>query len=119
MGYTLHASLVGLHTLAFFKSIHRLGTVPTAVSKGAIQAGNFLFAHIFFCHADQTECWWDNNGDTGAWRHWQKPVAFLMCASGCMFYVLGKEKPSQQHEGRASYHVHAEPNSGLEHDNLL
>ena len=38
LSYTLHAVLVGVHSLAFFKSVRRLGSVPTAISKGAQQA---------------------------------------------------------------------------------
>jgi len=162
--YALHASMVGLHTLAFFKSVRRLGArsigqrgrlggavaghhglhslhlkaqgcsshswgealrvrshrevvafrieaahvddfaafdhpgaVPTAISKGTQQAGNFLFAHLFFCGVDPHECIWNNrHGDdeAGSWRavwsSWQKPVAFLFCCAGVVVYMLGR-----------------------------
>jgi len=108
--YALHAALVGMHTLAFFKSVRRLGTVPTAISKGAQQAGNFLFAHLFFCHVDRHECMWVNDGtrDGGGdgdgrgaswwatWSQWQKPAAFLLCCAGCVVYVLGKEPDAER-----------------------
>ena len=95
--YALHATLVGLHTLAFFKSVRRLGTVPTAISKGVQQAGNFVFAHLFFCGVDPHECIWSNehaDGDEAGWRQvwsrWQKPAAFLFCCAGVVVYMLGR-----------------------------
>ena len=95
--YALHAMLVGLHTLAFFKSVRRMGTVPTAISKGAQQAGNFLFAHLFFCHTDANECMWRESSsqlETSGWRPvWdrlQKPIAFVLCCSGCVIYMVGR-----------------------------
>ena len=45
-GYFLYAAMVGLHSLSFWKSVHRMGTVPCAVAKGAQQAGVFAFSHI-------------------------------------------------------------------------
>lgn len=33
-GYILYGTLVGLHSLSFWKSVNLLGTIPTAVSKG-------------------------------------------------------------------------------------
>ena len=96
--YALHASLVGLHTLAFFKSVRKLGAVPTAISKGVQQAGNFICAHIFFCRVDVHECIWHNahRGSTtqlAAWRtwsQWQKPLAILVCCAGVVIYMLDK-----------------------------
>lgn len=88
--YGLFALMVGLHSLSFWKSVHRLGTVPTAVSKGAQQAGIFVCAHVFFCSTDEHECLWRNGRGTSAWSHWQKPTACLLCVAGCVAYVLGK-----------------------------
>ena len=116
--YSLHAVLVGVHTLAFFKSVRRLGTVPTAISKGAQQAGNFAFAHIFFCKVDPHECIWSNGPDdkaatapggggggttASAWSHWQKSVAFLMCCVGCVMYILSKPTAAVKPTGSPIY----------------
>ena len=106
-GYSLHALLVGAHTLAFFHCIKRLGTVPLAVSKGAQQAGSFLFSHIFFCSSDPNECFYTprhSSSESGlgtrfapmlrAWAHWQKTSAFVLCCVGVLVYALGKDAPS-------------------------
>ena len=98
--YALHAVLVGVHTLAFFKSVHRLGAVPTAFAKGATQAGSFAFAHLLFCQVDYHECiWWNGDvkgSDLGgwqlAWSHWQKSIAFVFCCAGVMCYLLGRSE---------------------------
>jgi len=76
-GYFLFAVLVAIHAVSFWKSVYRLGTVPTAVSKGAQQSGVFLFAHILFCHRDPTECLWNNSKATEhtLWSQWQKSAA--------------------------------------------
>ena len=52
--YALFATLVGFHALCFWKAVRRMGTVPTAVSKGAQQSGVFLMAHVLFCKWDET-----------------------------------------------------------------
>ena len=49
--YASYGLLVGFHTLAFWKTMRRLGTVPVAVSKGTQQALPFLLSHILFCHS--------------------------------------------------------------------
>jgi len=99
--YALHSALVGLHTLAFFQSLRRVGTVAVAVSKGAQQAATFICAHFFFCHVDPHECFWRPSGYAApgspwqrAWDRWQKPVAFTMCCAGCVVYMLAKEGSS-------------------------
>ena len=91
-GYTLFAFLIGTHALCFWKAVHCMGTVPTAVSKGVQQSGVFLFAHILFCHQDPTECLW-NNDHTKAntlWNRWQKSAALACCCTGVMIYSLSK-----------------------------
>ena len=88
--YGLFALMVGLHSLAFWKSVHRLGTVPTAVSKGAQQAGIFVVAHLAFCSTDEHECLWPRGHGGTTWSHWQKPTACALCVAGCVAYVLGK-----------------------------
>ncbi|CAE8596606.1 unnamed protein product [Polarella glacialis] len=100
---TLYAVAVGVHSLSFWKSVYKLGTVPVAVSKGAQQAGCFVFAHIFFCHVDykdltarsrRKECMYWNHGDS-AWTHSQKPIAFLLCTLGVVIYSCGKNPKNQ------------------------
>lgn len=54
IGFCFYGMMVGLHSLSFWKSIHKVGTVPTAVAKGAQQAGVFLFSHIIFCSYDRS-----------------------------------------------------------------
>ena len=49
--YASYGLLVGFHTLAFWKTMRRLSTVPVAVSKGTQQALPFLLSHILFCHS--------------------------------------------------------------------
>lgn len=94
-GYTMFAILVGVHALSFWKSVHRLGTVPTAVSRGAQQSGVFIFAHVLFCSKDPTECLWNNsrNQTHTLWSQWQKTAALLCCCAGVMVYSLGKKRP--------------------------
>ena len=90
-GYSMFALMVGLHSLAFWKSVCRLGTVPTAISRGAQQAGVFLVAHLLFCSSDPTECIWTNGrGEQTAWSQWQKSVALCCCVAGVVMYSLGK-----------------------------
>mmetsp|Transcript_57317 Transcript_57317/g.125545 ORF Transcript_57317/g.125545 Transcript_57317/m.125545 type:complete len:367 (+) Transcript_57317:28-1128(+) len=96
--YLLYGLMVGLHSLSFWKSVYKLGTVPTAVSKGAQQAGCFIFAHIFFCHIDDKECI-DNNNGSGLWSRMQKGVACLMCCLGVVVYALGKSRASPVADG--------------------
>ena len=55
-GYIMYASVVGLHSLSFWKSVNLIGTIPTAVSKGAQQGGVFIFSHIIYCKYDKREC---------------------------------------------------------------
>ncbi len=96
--YACHALLVGLHSLAFWKSLRRFGTVSLAVSKGAQQAGNFVVAHVLFCASDPTECLWNSGGAAlWSWSRWQKPAAFVACCTGCLVYALGREaRPSSK-----------------------
>lgn len=88
-GFGVYALTVGLHSLAFWKSIYRLGTVPTAVAKGAQQAGVFACSHLFFCHLDESECI-DYNYGNSLWNRLQKSVAFALCCFGVAVYSLNK-----------------------------
>ena len=88
--YSLFGLMVGLHSLSFWKSVRRLGTVATAVSKGAQQSGIFVVAHLCFCASDPTECLWHNGGGGTAWSKMQKPVACAVCIAGVVVFVLGK-----------------------------
>ena len=63
-GFALYGAMVGLHSLSFWKSIHKLGTVPTAVAKGAQQAGIFVFSHLVYCRIDRNECLTYNYGNS-------------------------------------------------------
>lgn len=89
-GYVMFSILVGFHALCFWKAIHCMGTVPTAVSKGAQQSGVFLFAHVFFCSSDPTECLWNNGRAHTVWSSWQKSAALACCCAGVVLYALGK-----------------------------
>ena len=91
LGFVFYALMVGLHSLSFWKSIHRLGTVPTAVAKGAQQAGIFVCSHLFFCHVDESECI-DYNYGNSLWNRMQKSVAFVLCCLGVVVYSLNKSK---------------------------
>ena len=102
--YALYGIMVALHSLSFWFSVNRLGTVPTAVAKGAQQAGVFVFSHLIFCtpHShpiDEHECldWNYPSENMGtARRNWskaQKSVALVMCLIGCAMYALNKNKP--------------------------
>ena len=95
VGYSLHVLLVGVHALAFFKSVSKVGAVPVAVSKGAQQAGSVALAHVLFCGVDEHECMWPDTSETSlgllAWSRWQKPAAFIVCCLGVVVYVLGTE----------------------------
>lgn len=109
-GYGLFALSVGLHALFFWRSVSRLGSVPTAVSRGVQQAGTFVCAHIFFCRVDPTECLWNNaHGDhTGpptAWSRWQKAAALASCCVGVAMFTIGRERQSRSRDG----HVKLEP----------
>jgi drug/metabolite transporter (DMT)-like permease len=88
-GFVFYALMVGLHSLSFWKSIYRLGTVPTAVAKGAQQAGVFACSHLFFCHVDESECI-DYNYGNSLWNRLQKSVAFALCCLGVAVYSLNK-----------------------------
>ena len=91
VGFALYAVMVGLHSLSFWKSIYKMGTVPTAVAKGAQQAGVFAFSHIIFCHVDKYECI-DYNYGNSLWNKLQKSVAFVFCCVGVLVYSLNKKK---------------------------
>ena len=91
--YAAYALLVGVHTLAFWELMGTIGTVPAALSKGAMQAGVFLLAHLLFCHVDPTQCLTASKKDTGAWGHMQKPFSFAVCTIGCLVYACIKKKP--------------------------
>jgi len=86
-GFVLFGALVGLHSLSFWKSVHRMGTVPCAVAKGAQQAGIFAFSHIIYCRVDSSQC--IDSGDT-TWEHMQKSVAFVFCCAGVLVYALNR-----------------------------
>ena len=101
VGYILFAVLVAVHALTFWKSVHRMGTVPTAVSKGAQQSAVFLCAHLLFCSSDPTECIWNNGRSHTLWSAWQKGAALACCCSGVMLYTLGKAKPRASPESSA------------------
>jgi drug/metabolite transporter (DMT)-like permease len=94
-GYIFFAVLVGIHALSFWKNVSNLGTVPTAVSKGAQQSGVFVFAHIFFCSQDPTECLWNNGKSHTMWSSLQKSVALTCCCVGVLLYSLGKPQRPQ------------------------
>jgi len=95
IGYSAYGVMVALHSLSFWKSVHQLGTVPTAVSKGAQQAGVFLFSHIIYCHYDKAECIDSNYGST-TWNHMQKSVAFVLCSLGVAVYSLNKYQAAKR-----------------------
>ena len=110
------AVLVGLHNLSFFKAVCKLGTVPTAVSKGVQQAGNFVFAHLLFCSTDPTECLWNNGkGKQTTWNHWQKACAFLFCCTGVVLCARLRCTPRQpvptrwRRQARAHTHTPCPP----------
>ena len=113
--YMTFALMVGMHTLAFWKSMPQMGTVTIAVSKGAQHAITFLFAHILFCHdaalddshvfhGDAHQCITSSthHGPNGtvlegtAWSKAQKPASFVVCSLGCQLYafVNKKKRPS-------------------------
>lgn len=92
-GYGGFSMMVGLHSLAFWKSVCKLGTVPTAVSRGAQQAGVFVVAHLLFCRVDPTECLWNNGrGEQTLWSKLQKSAALSCCVAGVVLYTLGKPR---------------------------
>ena len=89
--YAAYSLMVGVHSLAFWKTIGSLGTVPAALSKGAQQGGIFLLAHLLFCHVDPTEC--ITNAKKGdVWGAMQKPTSFVLCALGCLVYAVVKRR---------------------------
>ena len=92
--YSAFALMVGVHTLAFWKTMGSLGTVPAAISKGAQQGGTFLLAHLFFCATDASECMSDSRPGATTWSKVQKPLAFAVCCSGCLVYALVKKVPA-------------------------
>jgi len=99
-GYGLFALFVGLHALFFWRSVGRLGSVPTAVSRGVQQAGTFVCAHVFFCRVDPTECLWNNaRGDRtdppSLWSRWQKPAALASCCVGVAMFTIGRARHRQ------------------------
>ena len=91
--YAAFALMVGVHTLAFWKTMGSLGTVPAAISKGAQQGGTFLLAHLCFCASDASECMSDNRPGATTWSKVQKPLAFAVCCGGCLTYALVKRRP--------------------------
>lgn len=90
-GFVLYGAMVGLHSLSFWKSIHKMGTVSTAVAKGAQQAGIFVFSHLVYCGIDEAECMTNNSGST-LWSKMQKSVAFFCCTLGVVVYALNKNR---------------------------
>ena len=91
IGYVLYGVLVGVHSLSFWKSVNKLGTVSVAVSKGAQQAGVFIVSHIVYCSMDRNECMFYNHGNT-LWNKMQKSVAAILCVGGVVLYALSKKK---------------------------
>eukprot|EP00943_MAST-04B_sp_MAST-4B-sp1_P000005 g5.t1 len=91
LGYVLYGVLVGLHSLSFWKSVNKIGTVPTAVAKGAQQAGVFIVSHIVYCSIDRNECMFYNHGNT-LWNKMQKSVAAILCVTGVVVYAMSKKK---------------------------
>jgi len=89
-GYVLWTAALGVHSLSFIKCISKLGTVPTAISIGAQQAGNLVLAHILFCHADDSQCFWSEASGTTSWDRSRKTVGFSLCCVGCLVYMLGR-----------------------------
>ena len=96
VGFVLYGLLVGAHSLSFWKSVNKLGTVPTAVAKGAQQSGVFLASHIVFCSTDESECLWYNHGSS-LWNKMQKSVAAVLCIAGVVLYAL-KRRTKQEGE---------------------
>jgi drug/metabolite transporter (DMT)-like permease len=90
-GFSLYGVLVGLHSLSFWKSVNKLGTVPTAVAKGAQQAGVFVASHLVYCSIDENECLWYNHGKS-VWNKMQKSVAAVLCVAGVVVYTLNKQQ---------------------------
>jgi len=82
----------GLHTIAFFASVHRFGAVPVAVSKAITTSGAFIAVHLFFCGEDQTQCINYNHHNMRGWNALQKPVAIMLSLVGVTMYMLGKAK---------------------------
>ena len=89
--YCSFALMVGLHSLAFWKTMGSLGTVPAAVSKGVQQAGTIALAHLLFCDQDSHECLTHSSGSS-IWSKLQKPASFTLCCLGCMVYALLKKR---------------------------
>ena len=122
-GFVFYGLAVGLHSLSFWKSIHKMGTIPTAVAKGAQQAGIFAFSHIVYCHIDKTECITYNYGDS-LWNRMQKGVAFFCCTLGVVVYALNKRKGHAAADankgscasGRSGMAMAAKALLGREHD---
>jgi len=123
--YFAFAALVGVHTLAFWKTMPALGTVPLAVSKGAQQSLTFVLAHVLFCHGnehddgehlfrgDPHQCMTSvQNGNASghgggvahasSWSHMQKPLSFVVCCFGCVFYAVLKRPPPKRRLAPAS-----------------
>ena len=92
--YLAYALLVGLHSLSFWKSVVQMGTVATAISKGAQQAGILLACHIVYCSSIPSECLTSNGNNDSAWNAWQKPVACICSVCGVVVYALGR-RPRQ------------------------
>ena len=111
--YASYGLLVGFHTLAFWKTMRRLGSVPVAVSKGTQQALPFLLSHILFCHSarddahlfrgDPNLCMTgvsvngstDFDGHDALWSHLQKPLSFCICTAGVVLCALLEPAPAR------------------------
>mmetsp|Transcript_29124 Transcript_29124/g.37579 ORF Transcript_29124/g.37579 Transcript_29124/m.37579 type:complete len:384 (+) Transcript_29124:117-1268(+) len=91
IGFVFYGLMVGLHSLSFWKSIHKIGTVPTAVAKGAQQAGIFVFSHLIYCSYDESECI-DYNYGNSLWNKLQKSVSFCCCCIGVLIYTLNRNE---------------------------
>jgi drug/metabolite transporter (DMT)-like permease len=90
-GFVMYGFLVGLHSLSFWKSVNVIGTVPTAVAKGAQQAGVFVFSHIVYCNIDKHECMFGTSPKDTLWHKIQKSCAALFCVAGVVIYSLGRK----------------------------
>ena len=106
-GYALYGLMVGVHSLSFWKSVHQVGTIPTAVSKGAQQAGIFVASHLVYCHRDPNECILPPSSSSShpntvltMWMQAQKLVAVLLCCIGVVVYTLypSSSSSTQQHQ---------------------
>eukprot|EP00316_Scyphosphaera_apsteinii_P008451 CAMPEP_0119322494 /NCGR_PEP_ID=MMETSP1333-20130426/58369_1 /TAXON_ID=418940 /ORGANISM="Scyphosphaera apsteinii, Strain RCC1455" /LENGTH=448 /DNA_ID=CAMNT_0007329743 /DNA_START=13 /DNA_END=1359 /DNA_ORIENTATION=+ len=108
--YALYTGTLGVHSLAFWKSLSKVGTVPVAISIGAQQAGVFIFAHLLFCKTEPEMCFINDESGTDMWHKSQKVVAFTLCCVGCLIAAQGSSASPQNHLHSHS-HLHPHPTS--------